>query len=477
MEIPGHEPTDPSGSTLPFGLREPLLGLREDLLAGTENCPPDVLALADAVTAAVATPVPGHLATASGLTDRVTVLARLRAVLDAEVGRSLLAADSHQALPHTPVTHLQRSAAWSGSAASAVLVAARFTDRHPCLAEQWRTGRVNTDIIATIARGLRGLPQSVESDFVKGVLVQLPHLSAKGVRVLLSRALDLLHPDDRDAAEQSEWDRRTLIYSQHGSMTMLSADLPGLEGEAVTAALDALAESLRVEGDGLSAGQRRADALITLVNSAATHGDVPATRGGLPVATTITVGISQADRVATGAPQDPVGDLSEPTSETADPAAMATTQGQPVTLGDAAMRFALCAGTLTAVVVDDTSRRNRPISQVLAQTTVQPLAVGRATRLATPAQRTALALRDGGCILCGRAAAECQTHHVTAWSDGGGTDLANMVLLCWAHHRQVDLNRWTIERSPDSRPGLPQWVITPVPRHRWRRGTPIPHAA
>ncbi|HEY3735877.1 MAG TPA: DUF222 domain-containing protein [Jatrophihabitans sp.] len=56
------------------------------------------------------------------------------------------------------------------------------------------------------------------------------------------------------------------------------------------------------------------------------------------------------------------------------------------------------------------------------------LAYGRATRLATPAQRRTLAARDGGCTRpgCTTPPTWCETHHVTPWSDGGGTDISNM---------------------------------------------------
>ena len=86
-----------------------------------------------------------------------------------------------------------------------------------------------------------------------------------------------------------------------------------------------------------------------------------------------------------------------------------------------------------------------------------PLAVGRTARTATPAQRRALAARDKGCIIpgCGIPAEACQTHHVTDWAAGGDTDLPNLALLCWAHHRQVDLGMWTI---------VPATSDDPIPR-------------
>ncbi len=69
----------------------------------------------------------------------------------------------------------------------------------------------------------------------------------------------------------------------------------------------------------------------------------------------------------------------------------------------------------------------------------QPLEVGRTSRVVQPAQRTALAIRDGGCVFpdCTRPLAWCEAHHLRHWLHGGPTDLANLALLCRAHHRAV----------------------------------------
>ncbi len=116
-----------------------------------------------------------------------------------------------------------------------------------------------------------------------------------------------------------------------------------------------------------------------------------------------------------------------------------------------------------------------------------PIAVGRTERTATAAQRRALAARDKGCIIpgCGVVAEACQVHHVTEWSAGGSTDPDNLVLVCWAHHRQVDLLMWTIHPAdplapvPEPDPGSPPgtiwpanngapWTVRATPRTRWR---------
>ncbi|HKQ03425.1 MAG TPA: HNH endonuclease signature motif containing protein, partial [Actinomycetes bacterium] len=81
----------------------------------------------------------------------------------------------------------------------------------------------------------------------------------------------------------------------------------------------------------------------------------------------------------------------------------------------------------------------------------QPLDVGRASRVVQPAQRTALAVRDGGCVFpgCARPLAWCEAHHLLHWLQGGPTDLANLALLCRAHHRAVHEGGWHLARGPD----------------------------
>jgi hypothetical protein len=90
---------------------------------------------------------------------------------------------------------------------------------------------------------------------------------------------------------------------------------------------------------------------------------------------------------------------------------------------------------------------------VLGGAASQPLDVGRASRVVTPAQRAALAVRDGGCVLpdCDRPLAWCEGHHLLHWLDGGPTDLANLALVCRAHHRALHEGGWRLTRGPDGR--------------------------
>jgi hypothetical protein len=74
----------------------------------------------------------------------------------------------------------------------------------------------------------------------------------------------------------------------------------------------------------------------------------------------------------------------------------------------------------------------------------EPLDQGRAFRLHTAPQRRAMGVRDGGCVWpgCNAPPGWCEVAHLVSWLDGGGTDLANGVLLCPFHHRRLDHDGW-----------------------------------
>ncbi len=91
-----------------------------------------------------------------------------------------------------------------------------------------------------------------------------------------------------------------------------------------------------------------------------------------------------------------------------------------------------------------------------------PLDLGRAQRLYTPAQRIALAARDGGCVFpgCSRPPSWCETHHIKPWSAGGPTNLDTGCLLCAHHHRLIHHSNWTVTIGADQHPTItpPPWI-------------------
>ncbi len=78
------------------------------------------------------------------------------------------------------------------------------------------------------------------------------------------------------------------------------------------------------------------------------------------------------------------------------------------------------------------------ISRIILSGRSEVLDVGRATRTVSAAQWKAIVARDRHCRApgCNRPPDHCEGHHVEHWSHGGATDLSNLQLLCWHHHRE-----------------------------------------
>ena len=104
----------------------------------------------------------------------------------------------------------------------------------------------------------------------------------------------------------------------------------------------------------------------------------------------------------------------------------------------------------------------------------EPLWLGRPTRLFSPAQKKAIAARDGGCAWPGCTApiSWCDAHHVKWYvRDRGRTDIDNEVALCSHHHHVIHASeQWEIrmhQRLPHLVPRT--WQGPPLQRHRMQR--------
>ena len=91
-----------------------------------------------------------------------------------------------------------------------------------------------------------------------------------------------------------------------------------------------------------------------------------------------------------------------------------------------------------------------------------PLWHGHAKRVATKAQMNALRARYGACGGCGANMWICDGHHIEPVSQGGPTNIDNMMLACWACHQKVHRYGW--REVPDGR-GL--YTIAPPERIRY----------
>jgi hypothetical protein len=114
-----------------------------------------------------------------------------------------------------------------------------------------------------------------------------------------------------------------------------------------------------------------------------------------------------------------------------------TAGGAPLPVGE--LRRLACEATIIPVVLGGAG---------------EVLDMGRGRRLATPEQRRALRVMYPTCAVPGCTARfeHCQVHHLDPWAAGGGeTNLGALVPLCTGHHRDIHLERITIELTTPSR--------------------------
>jgi hypothetical protein len=367
----------------------------------------------------------------------------------------LLAARMHAAsaagsLPFGGLGGMLAARGWSTRWAHQLARCGAMAAGHPSVAAAWAAGVITSEHVDPVARAA----ERFSTEELAAVVAELdPHWgswSPAAIARFVAAAARLLRPPPDPTAEEADaYASRTLSFAISGESILLSGELPRVEGEMVIAAIDALAERLRSTANQVPPGARRADALVQLVN-AAHAADLLPSRGGLPVSVTVTL------------EQTSLGE-----------AIWTTSRGHLLT--EAESRWASCDAAITPVLLDapgcdepgpvQASFRHPDPSTYTPATRLAalaasmfdtriPLDVGRTLRTATAAQRRALAVRDGGCVIpgCPIPAEACQTHHLVEWSEGGATTIENMTLLCWAHHRQVDLRMWTIEPR---QPGLP----------------------
>ena len=108
---------------------------------------------------------------------------------------------------------------------------------------------------------------------------------------------------------------------------------------------------------------------------------------------------------------------------------------------------------------------NAEITGVVFDGEGKPLWQGPTKRTATPAQMRALEALYGACGGCGAPFVICQAHHIHPVSQGGPTDIDNLMPLCWGCHDKVHYHHWRVVPSGDLRTIEPPERIRYGPAH------------
>lgn len=343
----------------------------------------------------------------------------------------------------------------------------------PPLQDALRQGTISKEHAGVVARIVRQFPEHldlVERDEAIATLIDAAtQFDPSDVSRIGTHLLAALDPDgpQPEHDERQGRARREFTWSRQDDGTVTLYGRLDAEGGAVLISavgpLSAPRPCTDLEGpDPRTAAQRRADGLVELANRGLQAGDVP-TEGGERAHIAVTVSLdtlmaSVDDARARGGNELPIMDHTGPLSPTS------------------ARRLA-CDARIIPVVLGGEG---------------QPLDVGRSQRLVTLPQRRALTARDRGCAFpgCDRPPTWCDAHHIVHWSDGGPTDLDNLVLVCRHHHRRIHHDGWQVTMGPSgfpefSPPARPTLVVGRGPRpprsrisakaDRWwrqRRGRP-----
>ena len=357
--------------------------------------------------------------------DRIRELQEARNRIDAQLARSVRAAELQQA----PEDDGQRSMqAWlrgharlSPAAAGQLVRNGRALDHLPVLAAAFVGGAVTAEQVAVVAQVVKesrrtaALAQGVDLAEVDEALTTVA--AERSLQQLARIVHDYLSRLDPDGPEPDPTDERSLTLSRFSDGTLLMrGQLDAVGGEKLQAALEAIVQANRPKGDRRTRAQQLADAMVQLADNQLASGGLPLLRTVKP---TVVVTIRIDDLL------DPGVGLG------------AATTGFGSPLSAAGARMVACDGSITPIMIDEHG---------------MPLNMGRTKRVVPPHLRKAVELRDEACVFAGCGAPKywCDVHHLIHWLFGGETSLENSALLCERHHTKVH-HGFRVERDPDGR--------------------------
>jgi hypothetical protein len=311
----------------------------------------------------------------------------------------------------TVVTWLSRLCGMSVTSTADRLCVGKQLESLPKIAEALRTGQISYQSTALLCHLRDQLGDQREYFDEDEMLEHARNYSVASLRYLCRVARHVADPDGFFNEAEADFTLRRLEISQMGDgMYCVDAILDPECGAAVKTTLESLAKRLGPD-DERSHKQRMADSMNELVHHAMDEGKLPRRNGVKPhvnVTTTL-----EGLKNEFGAPP-----------------------------ADLELSLPISTRTLERIACDST------ISRVLLADSMV-IDIGRATRVVSAPTRRALRARDHGCRWpgCDRQVNWSTPHHIVAWSRGGPSNLANLVLLCFFHHRLVHEGGWQVVKA------------------------------
>ena len=388
--------------------------------------------------------------------DLGTLVTRLRAAHTLAVGQA-------RASGMWAVQGYPSSTAWlrdthrlDGGRARAMELTASWLNEHPITQEAYTSGRITADHVSAIRRVTAACSARAQAYplFEEALLEVAANADPLRTLAVLKAWADTVDASAADKESSRDTDRRSLHLSQVANGWDLRGWLPAAQGAELAGILNEIMETRRRQSDDDALdppATRRADALLDLVRAAAHSADRDpegtSASGGGHDGGLLGPGARSRSRVIVTVPLQRLLDydptqLPEASARDTD----ADLPADPITTAGAwrcgngpgdgflAMREVLrlsCDAEIQRLVLDPHS---------------QPLDIGRTTRVVPPHLRTALELRDRGCIMpgCRRPPSWCEAHHIEHWAQGGKTAIENLALICSRHHHELHNGTWRI---------------------------------
>ncbi|MBT8248895.1 MAG: HNH endonuclease [Acidimicrobiia bacterium] len=357
------------------------------------------------------------------LTARLRDLATARERLEAEYVRLIADWDRRQAWAVdgslSPSAWLAHHTPVSSPAAKKSVRTARLVRTHESTSEALAAGAVSVTQIEQLARAEGRGRGEIFTEHEETLLDAASLMNEDDFGVVVKRWQSMADDQLGRADARHMFENRYLYLSTtFAGAVAVDGLLDPEAGARLQAALEArVTPDPADDPEPRSAAQLRADALIDLVEEAATG-----TTSARPSRVRTSVNV--------------VVDLPTLQGDEWTPRSRADLVGIGPVARETVARL-LCDSYLTRVITAGPS---------------QVLDVGRSTRFVSEPQRAALVVRDETCVFpsCSRDHRWCDAHHLTFYEHDPRTDLENLVLLCRRHHAMVHEGLWTMKRDCDS---------------------------
>jgi len=237
----------------------------------------------------------------------------------------------------------------------------------------------------------------------------------KSLRAAVQQYTDAIDGDDGAGNDKKAYEKNKFHISAVGARVRGDLSLDPEAGEIISAAVEAMAADLKVDGDQRRTSQRHAEALVEICRRSLLlnhkHVSPSSRRRGQPHVSFIV-------------------DLED--HETDHPELIADIRVEGERYGR------LSRTTLERLTCDCN------INRIITDGDSLIVDVGRTTRNIPAPLWRALVARDRHCTEpgCTVPPAFTEAHHIWHWDNGGPTNLGNLKLGCWAHHR-----KWHLEHK------------------------------